>query len=185
MKLYHGTNHDFKKPKLNGFGILWLTFNPRIAFQYGAKHYSDKAVSYVWEIELKSGVKIPNFRDLKNPAINAAFEAQNEANSMGLGAWTEDDWRQHADFGVLERWGWMVGFLKKKRLDGVIIQDSLGTIDIPHASVALFRLGAIASMERKEVDRTGEPHTIGEIKKDIDNWEIQNKVTQRYLTSRR
>jgi hypothetical protein len=185
MKLYHGTYHDFKKPKLNGLGILWLTFNPRIAFQYGAKSYSKKPVSYVWEIELKSSAKLPNFRDLKHPAIRAAFEAQNEANSMGLGAWTEDDWKQHADFGVIERWGWMVGLLKSKRLDGVVIQDSLGTIDIAHASVALFRLGAITTMERKEVDRTGEPRTIGDIAKDINDWEVKNRVAARYLRGKR
>ena len=170
LRLYHGTTANFTKPKLNGFGVLWLAENPRVAAQYGHKHYVRTQVAYVWEIDLKPSAKIANLRDLSNRAIRAAFEAQNEANRSGMGDWSESDWEQRADFGVLERWGWMVGFLKKKGLDGVYVQDTLGTTDIPHTSVALFKLSAIEHMERIEVQRSKLPTIIGEIQRDIQNW---------------
>jgi hypothetical protein len=170
MRLYHGTTKDYSKPRLNGFGILWLAANPRVAFQYGNKSYSKSDVSYVWEIELKPRVKLAALTDLSNPAIRAAFDAQNEANRHGMGAWTEEDWRQHADFGILERWGWMVGLLKEKGLDGIMLRDTLSTTDIPHESVALFRIGAIARMERKALPRR-DNETIGDIATDIGDWQ--------------
>lgn len=170
LRLYHGTTKDFSKPKLNGLGILWLTENPRVAAQYGHKHYVRTPIAYVWEIDLKPTAKIVNLRDLSNRAIYAAFQAQNEANRSGMGDWSESDWKQRADFGVLERWGWMVGLLKKKGLDGVYVQDTLGTVDIPHSSVALFKLSAIERIERLEIQRSTLPSTIGDIHRDIHNW---------------
>ena len=179
-KFYHGTDKEFEKPRLNPRGIFWLTGNPKVAFEYGNKYYSKKPVAYVWEVELKPNARLANLKDLSHPAIRAAFEAQNEASRSGMGVWSEKDWEDHADFGLLERWGWMVKLLKSKRLDGVFVRDTLDTTPLAHDSLALFRLGAIASLNKTTVDKAGKTsRPLGEIMEEIAEWDRMNRQARR------
>jgi hypothetical protein len=166
--LYHGTYHDFQKPKLNGLGILWLAPNPVVAAEYATPYYS-KGPGYVWKIQLKGGAKIVDLADLSQPAIRALFENVNEQARYRLGPWSEEDWRKRTDFGMLETYRGSVAFLKSKRIDGITCRDSVSTMGIPHDSVGLFKLSAIETMERQVVEQ-GKARTIGEIQKDIDDW---------------
>lgn len=166
--LYHGTYHDFEKPKLNWLGILWLAPNPIVAAQYATPHYS-KGPGYVWKVQLKGGAKIVDLSDLSHPAVRELFESINEVKKSMMGAWSEDDWRSHVDFGILEQFKWSTKFLKSKRIDGVTCRDSVNTMGVPHDSVALFKLSAIESLERQVVEH-GEAKPIGEIQRDIDAW---------------
>jgi len=167
--LYHGTYHDFARPRLNAQGILWLTPNPVVATEYGSPYYVKSPTAFLWTIRLKRGAKVLDLADLSQPAIRSLFENQNvrKESTSPFGAWSEDYWRQHADFGLLEERG-AVPFLKAKRVDGVTSRDSLATMGIPHDSVALLRLGAIESMEKSVVPRGDNARTIGEIQRAID-----------------
>jgi len=169
--LYHGTYHDFAKPKLNGRGILWLAPNPVVAVEYGSPYYVKSPTAFVWKIQLKKGAKIVDLADLSQPAVRALFESLNvvKVAMSPFGAWSEDAWRQHADFGTLEERG-AIAFLKSKRVDGVTSRDSLSTTGIPHDSVALLRLGAIESMEKTVVRRGDDKRTLGEIQRQIEAW---------------
>ena len=169
--LYHGTHHDFDRPKLNARGILWLTPNPVVATEYGSPHYVKMATAFLWTIRLKRGAKIVDLADLSQPAIRGLFDNQNVRKEFTspFGTWSEDYWRKHADFGLLEERG-AVAFLKRKRIDGVTSRDNLSTVGIPHDSVALLRLGAIESMDKSTVPRGGAERTIGEIQRAIEEW---------------
>jgi len=176
---YHGTSKDFEKPKLNALGILWLAPNPKVAQEYATPHWV-KGPGYVWEIHLKGGSKVVNLRDLSHPVVREAFDMMNEQARMGMGAWSEEAWGTQADFGMLEYRRWMIGFFKKKRIDGLVVQDTLSTTPLKHESLALLRLAAIESMERKVVER-GQVRTLGEIEKDIQEWGQAGRVARRYL----
>lgn len=175
---YHGTQRDFEKPKLNALGVLWLAPNPKVAEEYARKSYSSSQ-GYLWEVRLKPGAKIVNLRDLSHPAVRAAFDMMNESARSGLGEWTEQDWQERVDFGMLEYRRWMVGFFKKRRIDGLVVQDTLSTTPVKHESVALLRLSAIESMTRQALER-GPERTIGEIEDEILRWERARRVARRY-----
>jgi hypothetical protein len=167
--LYHGTSHNYEKPKLNPRGILWLTPNPVVAAEYATPHYH-KGESFVWKFQLKGGAKIVDLSDLSHPVIREVFNSTNESRKYTLGPWTEEDWERHTDFGTLEQFAWLPKFLKSKGIDGVTCRDSISTIGIPHDSVALLKLSAIASMEKQVVTPDGKSKTIGEIQKEVEDW---------------
>ena len=183
LVFYHGTYHDYEKMKLpQGDRILWLTPNPVVAREYASPYYS-KGPAYVWEIRLKSGSKIINLRDLDHPVVRKAFDALNEAygSTSFAGVWTEDYWRKNVDFGVLEHRRWLPGFFRRNRIDGLVIQDKLGTTPINHESVALLRKSAIQSMERKVVEK-GKAQTIGEIEQEAQEWDrAHGRMAQRVV----
>lgn len=161
---YHGTYHDFSKPKLSGYGIFWLTDNRRVALQYSSPYYA-KGDKWLWTIHLKSGTNIIDLADVSNPIINDLREM---LNKILLHPISEEGWGRQADFGLLEVKKWIIGFLKERGVDGVFVKDKLGTMPIAHRSLALFKLGKIASVEREKVSEEemgGSGRTVGEIEK--------------------
>ena len=169
--LYHGTYHDYEKPKLNRIGILWLTPNPRVAAQYALTTWSPtKGKGFVWEVLLKSSARIVDLADLSHPVIRELYESLNDIRKHVLGPVSEDSWRAQADFGIFEAYPWTVRFLKSKRIDGATCADRVSTMPIPHDSVALFKLSVIQSVQRVAVDDRGRPEIIGDIQKHIEGW---------------
>jgi len=161
---YHGTYHDFMRPKLGGYGIFWLTDNRRVALQYSSPYYA-KGDKWLWTIYLKPGTSIIDLADVSNPIVN---ELREMLNPSLLHPISEEEWGGQADFGLLELKSWIIGFLKERGVDGVFVKDKLGTSPIPHKSLALFKLGKIARSEKEKVSEEelgGSGRTIGEIEK--------------------
>ena len=149
MPLYHGTFHDFPKPKLGRGGAFWTTPDPAIAAKYARPYYVRKPEVFAWEVHLSPSAKVFNLRDLSQRPIRALFDAINEARHYSLfGPWSEEYWARNADFGNLEANLWAAGFLRKKKVDALIIADVQGTSREEHESVAILRMGAIESLQR-------------------------------------
>ena len=178
--LYHGAQADFEKPKLNGQGILWLAFTPKVALDYATPHYH-KGDSYLWEVKLKGGAKIIDLGDLSDPIIQEL--RQGVISPITNQPISEASWPSYADFGILEAKRWVRGFLRKKRVDGIVVKDSLGTTAIQHDSVALINLGAIAKLDKRVVPAGSAPsnRTIQEIENDLRT--ASERVAHRFLVA--
>lgn len=142
---YHGTYHDYEKPKLKGTlggnGIFWLALKRETAAGYANPWYKPKGTqSFIWEIYLKPGTRIIDLNDTSNPAI--------EEIRQGVG-YDKEYWETSVGFGILEHKEWIVKFLRQKRVDALYVKnDRLGTGATEHDSVALLNLNKIASMQR-------------------------------------
>lgn len=145
--------------------------NPVVAAEYSTPWYH-KSDSYLWKIYLKSNAKVIELGDASNPIINELRENLN-SSFFKLGPVSSEEWPNVADFGIMESQRWVRGFLKKKRVDGLTIRDTLSTTPIAHASVALINLGAISSMEKMVLPAgSRKPKTIGEIQEEIERWKV-------------
>jgi hypothetical protein len=169
LPLYHGARASFDKPKLNALGILWLTPNPIVAAEYSTPYYH-KGESYLWKVYLKPGAKIIELGDVSNPIINDLREQLN-SSFYQLGPVSAEEWPRIADFGIMESKRWVRGYLRKKRVDGLTVKDTLSSTPIQHDSVALLHLGAIDSMEKQVLPAgSRKPQTIGDIQQEIERW---------------
>jgi hypothetical protein len=178
LVFYHGTNHDFAKLKLNSLGVLWLAPNPRVAIQYAQAHYH-KTPGYLWELTLKSGARLVDLADLKNPGIRALLDAINEVRKSTFGPLSDEGWLSRIDFGMLEQYRWASGFLRSHKVDGVFTKDTLNTTGIPHGSLALFNLRAIEKVERHSLPNNPKDLTIQQISDSLD--EPWKKVARRFI----
>lgn len=149
--LYHGTPLDFEGLKLNQNGILWLTPNLEAATRYAQKYYVQSPAKYVWTVQLKGAAKIVDLGDLSHKVVRELYEMINDSRRSGFGPIAEDDWPSWADFGILEGYRWVKGFLKKKRIDGVTCSDTVDS-QVPHDSIALLKLSAIQSAVRQPIN---------------------------------
>jgi hypothetical protein len=145
---YHGTYHDYEKPKLNGTlggnGIFWLALEKEIAAGYSNPWYKPKdKQSFIWEIYLKPGTKIIDLNDTSNPVIDEI--------RTGVG-YEKEYWETKVGFGILEHKEWIVRFLRQKRVDAVFVKnDRLGTGVTEHSSLALLNLKKIESISRTAI----------------------------------
>lgn len=149
--MFHGTATDFDKFKLNKDGILWLAYEPETGEAYASFQERNKnaSKSFLWHVELKSSAKIIDMEDLSNPAIQEIKRSISEMRKMRFGFEIKDeDWNQYANFSVLEQNPWIRKLLRSKRIDGIVVNDSVTTTSKKHKSIALFNLGAIASASR-------------------------------------
>lgn len=178
--LYHGAKVDFEKPKLNNNGILWLAPNVKVALDYATPYYHS-GDSYVWELRLKPNAKVIDLGDLSDPIVQELRKGF--ISPLTNQPISEASWPSYADFGILEAKRWVRGFLRKKRVDGVTVQDSLGTTAIQHDSLALINLGAIAAAEKKVVPAGSTPNnrTLQEVEEGIHT--ASERVAARYFTA--
>lgn len=146
-KLYHGTRSEFSKLKKNEYGIIWLALDKEVALQYAQGKYYIKATDRVLEVKLKSNAKIVDFRDLKNKHIKEVYDSVSSTHRMNFGSeMSEKDWvNDRADFGTIEANLWIIGFLKSKKIDGIIVSDR--NTRQAHLSVALFNPNKIEYAE--------------------------------------
>lgn len=151
--LYRGDAETSSRLRLNPLGILWLVTNPVVAEEYAMPYYRD--VGTVWRVALKPDARIYRLKDIDAPPIRKLFEDVNAfARVNGVsGVFSESYWRKSADFGILETYRWAAKFLARKRVDGLLVSDTLTTTPIPHESLALLRLSAISKAEREVVSR--------------------------------
>lgn len=146
--LYHGTSKDFESLKLSSNGLLWLTPSREAAIAYSDKHWEKAPTKYLWTVQLKSNAKILSLGNLSNKTIREIYESISDLRRSTFGPIKEEDWLSFADFGILEGYQWVKGFLKKRKVDGVTCADRAAS-QIDHDSVALLRLPAIQSATRE------------------------------------
>lgn len=149
----------------NSLGIVWLTPSKVAATEYAAPYYAPRG--YVWSVTLKPHRRVASLTDLESKPIRAFFNAANDVRASGLGGWSEEDWRERVDFGVLEQFRWAARFLAKRGLDAVVVRDSIGTTGIPHVSLALLRKSAIEDMTVEEVELPGRGRLLGDIERAV------------------
>lgn len=171
--LYRGWPRD--KLAKNELGVLWTTPSLVVAREYATPSYAAEGV--VWTLHVEPSMRVFDLRDLSQAPIRALFEATNEARRSGMGAWTEEDWRRHADFGVFEQFSWTASFLRKRRVEAVLVADSLARMGIPHVSVALLNMKAIVSAEKQRVPQAS--RTIGDIARELAAERQPNPVRPR------
>ena len=154
MTMFHGTPKDFEKLKLNEHGILWLAFEERVGSAYAKPYYKDALTRRLWTIELKEGVKIIDMEDTTNPHIQHLISVFND-NPMKTEKITDEDWKKwYCDFATIEHKPWIRGYLKSKKVAGVIVNDNTsgkGDVSIDHKSLALFTLTAIQSATKQSI----------------------------------
>lgn len=159
---YHGTRTEFLKPKLQQFGVFWLVGNPRTAMQYGAPYYH-QGNSYLWEVWLKPGSKVLNLTDTASPIVQELIESLN-VSFYRTRPMTLEEWPRVADFGILESQPWVPKFLRSKRVDAVVVEDTLGATPIKHKSIGLLNLAKIESASKTLVPGGSVPQgTLGDI----------------------
>lgn len=145
----HSTRGMMRKSRISTAGR-----RPRSAVVEGV-YYHGTSKGYVLKVRLKPDAKIVELTDLSNKAIRALFEDVNEQQRVRgvTGEWSERDWVRDADFGILEHYRWSAKLLKSKKIDGVLVNDTVGTTGVPHKSLALFRLSTIESVEQQRVEQ--------------------------------
>lgn len=139
QKLFHGTPHTFDQLKPNGYGIIWLAPDAAVAKKY-SEPYWNAGHGRVIAVTLSPKAKVVNLKDLSNPIIRELKEQMSEVNKYTFGAISDESWvKSYADFGVLEvKNGLWTRFLKSKRVDAVVVADSVQTSAIKHESVAVL-----------------------------------------------
>jgi hypothetical protein len=149
--MFHGTATDFDKFKLNKNGILWLAYEPETSQAYAsfAARNKNTSNSFLWQVELSSKARIIDMEDLSNPIIQQIKKSLSDERKMRFGSEIDDkDWKDYANFGSLEYHPWIRKFLKSKRIDGIIVNDSVTTTSTKHKSIALFNLAVITDTSR-------------------------------------
>lgn len=149
--MFHGTANDFQEFKLNQNGILWLAYEPETSKAYAdfqARNKNTKE-SYLWSIELNPKAKIIDMEDLSNPIIREIKDNISKIKEMTIGhGITDDDWNKYANYNTLENHSWIRRLLKSKKVDGLIVNDTITTTTKKHKSIALFNLKTIISSKR-------------------------------------
>lgn len=139
VPLWHGTRHDVEKLRLNLTNkTLWLTDEQDVAWLYGNR---GQAQSWMWEVHLKPKAKVLDLKDLSNPLIRELKDLISGVRESTWGPITDEMWSSFADFGIVEGYAWVPGFFKSRGVDGIWVDDQIGSRK--HRSVALFRLSAI------------------------------------------
>ncbi len=149
---FHGTYHDYARPKLNALDVLWLTADRSVAYDYGDRHWrpEDSSVT-VWRIVLKPNAHIVDLADPANPHVSAFKDSVNITRRMSFGELSDGEWPCWADFGMFDGYAWTAAFFLDRGVQGVLVNDSHGGRkrgSYKHRSLALLDLGVIASMER-------------------------------------
>ena len=159
---YHGTSKDFEQLKLNGRGILWLAYDQNTSGLYAQGHDHGKTgIRNIWTVELVPNAKIVDLRDLNHPFTKDVYQSLKETTwrSNGFGPVSPENWYQsYADFGLIEYHEWIIKYAKRKRIQGLVVNDSHNSHK--HLSVALLTLKAIQSTEK--VDATGQKFKTGQ-----------------------
>lgn len=147
---YRGRPTD-RSLRLNGDGVLWLALSPDVAQSYGDEHWHTGGTGALWTVTLKPAAKIVDLSDLSNPVVQELKEKVSEIRTYTFGAISDEEWPSFADFGILEGYPWVSGFLKSRHVSGVLLRDSHNEMD--HPSVALLTLSAIAEASVELFDR--------------------------------
>lgn len=147
-------------------GILWLTPSRTVAADYATPYYWGDRPSWIWAVKLKPGTRLVALNDVSNPAIEELRQQLNQFFFHATGPVSAEEWARDATSSYLEAKPWVAQFLLERGIQGVITSDVLGTSNVPHLSIALFDMDAIASASRRRAPRY-QKRTLGEVAKRI------------------
>lgn len=150
---FHGTRKDFDVLKKNkSHGVLWLTEEREKAVEYSQPYYH-KGNSFLWKVQLSLDTEMVDLLDTSDPVIVDLIEEMNK-DKRNFAPWTKERWEKEANFGFIEVFQWITSFFRRKGIDAVVVQDSVGSNALnTHTSIALLNMKKINGAEKIVLER--------------------------------